>query len=193
MRWRRRRPKRRGYVRPSRATPKIGWSLRELAGLSGVAVRTIRMYLQRGVLPPPPFMGSATRYQRQHLVRLLAIRRLRVDEKLTLDAIRTRLAALSSEQLETLATANLPAGPLFAALGNVTAPPATARPVRPSISPHLPRWVRIELALGLELHVRNDASVEVIELARRLRETCSASIEREPEPAPAMQEPIPPV
>jgi len=36
-------------VRPSRAKPKTGWSLRELANLSGVAGRTIRLYLQRGV------------------------------------------------------------------------------------------------------------------------------------------------
>jgi DNA-binding transcriptional MerR regulator len=145
------------------------------------------LYLQRGVLPPPPFMGSATRYQRQHLVRLLAIRRLRVDENLTLDAIRTRLAALSSEELEALATANLPAGPLSDVLGKVAAPPAPVTPARRSISPHLPRWVRIELALGLELHVRSDASVEVTDLARRIRATCSTSIEREPEFPPTLQ------
>jgi hypothetical protein len=90
---------------------------------------------------------------------------------MTLDAIRTRLAALSSEQLEALATASLPAGPLSDALGKVAAPTAAATPARPSISPHLPRWVRIDLALGLELHLRSDASVDVIDLARRIRET----------------------
>src|SRR5450432_1399245 len=70
-----RRPKRRGYVRPSRAKPKTGWTLGELAGLGGIAARTIRAYLRQGVLPRPPFMGSATRYQRRQLVWLLAIRR----------------------------------------------------------------------------------------------------------------------
>jgi hypothetical protein len=88
---RRKRPKRRGYVRPSRAKAKAGWTLHDLAAFSGTTVRTIRLYLQRGVLPRPRFMASATRYQRRHLVCLLAIRRLRATENLTLAAIRTRL------------------------------------------------------------------------------------------------------
>ena len=181
---RRKRPKRRGYVRPSRAKPKTGWSLRELAHLSGIPPRTIRLYLQRGVLPRPPFMGSATRYQPRHLVWLLAIRRLRTTERLTIATIRTRLQALSTPELEAFATANLPAGQLAAALGIRSAtPPAAPTPLvtnaasGASSSPHAPRWARLELALGLELHVRDDASPRVLELARRLRELSAARVE----------------
>jgi len=150
--------------------------------LSGVAARTIRLYLQRAVLPRPPFMGSATRYERQHLVHLLAIRRLRA-EKLTLGAIRTRLQALAAAELGAFATENLPAGPIAEALGiPIATPPAasTSPGVAPptasgSLSPtSIPRWARYELALGLELHVRDDASVSVVELVQRLREFCAA-------------------
>src|SRR5687768_15865926 len=88
---RKRRPKRRGYVRPSRAAPKAGWSLRQLAQLGGIAPRTLRVYLQRGVLPRPPFRGSATRYERRQVLWLCAIRHLLGTERLTLAAIRTRL------------------------------------------------------------------------------------------------------
>jgi len=150
--------------------------------LSGVAARTIRLYLQRAVLPRPPFMGSATQYQRRHLVHLLAIRRLRA-EKLTLAAIRTRLQALAAPDLEAFATENLPAGPIADALGiRVATPPSasTSLGLAPPTgggslsSTPIPRWARVELALGLELHVRDDASVRVLELAQRLRDLCAA-------------------
>jgi len=167
--------KRRGYVRPSRAAAKAGWSLIQLSRLSGSSVRAIRLYLQREVLPRPPFLGAATRYQRQHLATLLAIRRL-LAEGLPLDAIRTRLEALSRPELDAFAAEGLAPGPLADALGVV---PVAAR--TPGIDPAAldqrasllaPRWARIELALGLELHVRDDAAPGVRELARRMRELC---------------------
>lgn len=185
MRGRRRRPKRRGYVRRSRAKPKTGWSLRELAQLSGVAGRTIRLYLQRGVLPRPRFMGPATRYQSEHLVWLLAIRRLRTVERLPLSAIGSRLRALTPADLKIFATENLPAGKIADVLGiqpaplaQFTLPAGHALPPREESSAlsslQVPQWGRIELALGLELHVRDDASARVIDLARRLRELCAS-------------------
>jgi DNA-binding transcriptional MerR regulator len=171
----RRRPKRRGYVRPSRAKPKTGWTLRELAALSATTVRTIRLYLQRGVLPRPRFMASATRYQRRHLVSLLAIRRLRAAERLTLTAIRTRLQLLSDPDLEAFATEGPLVAPVAAALGlapasALTTPSHSDEAGEPS---PMPRWARVELALGLELHLRDDASPAVHELARRVREMCA--------------------
>ena len=178
---RERMPKRRGYVRPSRAKPKTGWSLRELAALSGVASRTIRLYLQRGVMPRPRFMGSATRYHFDQLVWLLAIRRLRTAERLTLSAIRARLQALTASELQAFAIEDVPTGRLPGVLGIQPADPpaASTPPVHPLLqhsenggasSSPLPRWARFELALGLEMHVRDDVSAPVLELARRLRE-----------------------
>lgn len=166
--WRRKKkPKRRGYVRPSRAKPKAGWSLRELGQLSGLSPRTIRDYMRRGVVPRPPFKGPATRYQRRQLLLLLALRRLVETERLALTEVRARLQSFSPEQLESFATERLTPGPAATALGvrpPLAAPPSAASPS----ASHAARWARIELALGLELHVREDASESVLELANRL-------------------------
>jgi hypothetical protein len=140
--------------------------------------------LQQGVLPRPPFRGSATRYERLHLVWLLAIWRLRATERLSIAAIRKRLEALSPPELEAYAVQGLPAGPLADALGIVPPPPPAApRPSGLGVTlgasgslPQIPRWARIELALGLELHVRDDASSSVLDLANRLREYCSSGL-----------------
>lgn len=172
---RKKRPKRRGYVRRSRAAPKTGWSLRELAALTGISPRTVRLYLHSGVMPRPPFKGAATRYQRRQLLWLCAIRRLRTSENLELQAIRTRLNALTAPQLEAFVVQSLTPGKLAAALGVQPAPAVGARSAPP---PALatgagwieatPRWRRLELALGLELHLREDASPQVIALAERV-------------------------
>ena len=176
-RYRRRKPKRRGYVRPSRAKVKTGWTLRQLAELSCVPIRTIRHYLREGVLPRPPFRGTATRYQHAHLAHLVAVRRLRTS-RLSLTEIRTRLAAIGPDEIEAMAIEGLPAGPLATALGvePVQAPNTAARNMNIGVIAPLvaPRWARIELALGLELHVRDDASPNVLALAQRLRDVCAS-------------------
>ncbi len=59
----------------------------ELAGLAGTTVRTLRHYHQIGLLEEPPRTDGGYRsYGLDHLVRLLAIRRL-VDLGLSLDAV----------------------------------------------------------------------------------------------------------
>jgi DNA-binding transcriptional MerR regulator len=187
---RRKRRKRRGYVRPSRASPKQGWSSRQLAQLSGTPLRTIRQYLQRGVLPRSPFKGSATRYQRRQLLALLAIRRLRATDRLSLAEIRKRLLALSESEVEALATEGLAPGGLADALGIIVTNSAAPIELRSATSeglaqtkrasadlPDSPRWARLELALGLELHVRSDVSPRVLALAAHLRMLCATGLD----------------
>lgn len=41
---------------------------------------------------------------------------------------------------------------------------------------HLAGWRRVELALGLELHVRDDAGMDVQELARRVRAVVAEAV-----------------
>jgi DNA-binding transcriptional MerR regulator len=172
---RRKKPQRRGYVRPSRAKPKVGWSVHELAQLTGVTVRTIREYLKTGVLPRSPFKGAATRYQRPQLLCLLAIRRLRATRRMPLPEIRKRVRAYSPRELEAFATADLADGPLAAALGLAVPSQQRQAASRKRNTIDLPaRWARIELALGLELHIRDDASPRVLALAAQLRELCEA-------------------
>ncbi len=123
------------------------------------------------MLPSVSFRGSATRYQREHLLALLAIQRLRATHGRDLDDIRARLAAFTPAELETVAAQDLAPGPLADALG-LQPRPAPAAPAQPPLV-NIPRWQRLELALGLELHLREDASAQVIELSRRVYELCA--------------------
>jgi DNA-binding transcriptional MerR regulator len=146
----------------------------QLADLAGVPIRTVRHYLKDGILPRPRFAGPATRYARGDLLWLLAIRSLQIKEKVPLAKMRARLSALSAAELEALATDGLGAGPTATALGLQIAPPAAA----PDMASNMvgrdgftaPRWLRYELALGLELHVRDDAGAAVMDKVRRILE-----------------------
>ncbi len=73
-----------------------GMTLRELAERAGVAPRTVRYYVARGLLPPPEGRGRAARYGREHLERLERIRQLRAGG-LTLAEIGVRLGGPPAE------------------------------------------------------------------------------------------------
>ncbi len=133
------------------------YKLEELARAADVAPRTIRYYVQRGLLPAPEFRGKDTAYATEHLLRLQAIRRLQALH-LPLDAIQARLAALGPAELAALASGEDPPAP------------RPARPKRPAPTP-APQtaagelWERIVLAPGVELHVRGDAAPRARALA----------------------------
>ncbi len=74
--------------------------IQELAEACGVKPRTIRYYVQRGLLPAPTFRGPETAYDQDHLVRLQAIKRLQ-ERFWSLDAIATHLAELEGQAIET--------------------------------------------------------------------------------------------
>ncbi|MCK5752949.1 MAG: MerR family transcriptional regulator, partial [Mycobacterium sp.] len=52
------------------------YRINELAEVSGVSVRNIRVYQDRGLLPPPKIKGRTGWYSTEHLVRLNLISRL---------------------------------------------------------------------------------------------------------------------
>lgn len=181
-----RRNRRRGApaARASRKGETSGWTLSELAKSSGVGLRTLRKYLQLGLNPRVPFRGRATRYERVHQLRVLAIRKLQKDG-LSLEEIRTRLYTIGLEQLERFVAESMPDGaPGRAAhYGASDHADGVQRAEIVHSGDHAasvigtpgPRWIRIEVALGLELHVREDASRETIELACRFRELCASA------------------
>src|SRR5262245_56759177 len=74
----------------------------ELARAAKTSSRTVRYYVQRGLLPAPIFRGKDTVYGREHLLRLRAIRRLQ-EAYFPLDAIAAELARRSPEAIERLA------------------------------------------------------------------------------------------
>ncbi|WP_437555360.1 helix-turn-helix domain-containing protein [Sorangium sp. So ce367] len=132
------------------------YKLDELAGEAGVAPRTVRYYVQRGLLPAPEFRGKDTSYGREHLARLRAIKVLQ-QAHLPLEEIQARLAGAGLDEIERIAAGAPPralearcAGPEEAA-----AAPRASSP--PAAAPRGARWERVELADGVELHVRTDA------------------------------------
>ncbi len=152
-------------------TPHEEWKLTELATEAGVSPRTVRYYVQRGLLPAPPFKGPDTVYGEEHRLRLKAIRVLQA-RFLPLDAIQVELARLSPEQIKTLAES----GPVTPA----PAPPAPSpTPVRgvdqmpdpPSVPApaRVTSWRRWELVPGLELHLADTADEKTRALAEHLR------------------------
>lgn len=128
--------------------------LEELAQQAGVSPRTVRYYVQRGLLPAPEFRGRDTAYGTEHLLRLRAIKRLQ-DRHLPLDEIQSLLDSTSVEKLETLGDPRIPA-PEFAA------PRSRVEESRAST------WRRLELAPGLELHLSDQADESVRALAKAL-------------------------
>src|SRR5918992_5075839 len=72
------------------------FDLSELSAAAGVTPRTVRYYVQQGLLPSPGTRGPGTRYERAHLDRLQLIRRLQ-RLHLPLAEIRKRLEALDDD------------------------------------------------------------------------------------------------
>ena len=106
---------------------------------------------------------------------MCAIRQLRKNERLDLKAIRTRLNALTAAELEAFAMQAVTPGTLAAALGvqpvaagiSLSSAAASVAPSGSTVPPTA-HWRRVQLALELELHLREDASAQVMELAERV-------------------------
>jgi DNA-binding transcriptional MerR regulator len=163
------------------------WKLTELAEAAGVSPRTVRYYVQRGLLPAPPFKGPDTVYGEDHLVRLKAIRVLQA-RFLPLDAIQVELARLGPDELKALAeTDPTPVPPAAAAPAAGLAQPVPAPPSLPGpakdeapapSSAGVTSWRRWELAPGLELHLADTADAKTRALAERVRALIQESQER---------------
>lgn len=61
--------------------------IEELAGLGGVTRRTVRYYVQEGLLPAPRGAGRGSHYGPEHLERLLAVKGMQ-ERGVSLDEIR---------------------------------------------------------------------------------------------------------
>ncbi len=74
------------------------YSLGDLCDLAAVTPRTVRYYVQQGLLPAPGASGPGAHYDDGHLNRLRLIRKLQRGH-LPLAEIRTRLSALSDHEV----------------------------------------------------------------------------------------------
>ena len=75
------------------------YTLDELANLIGVSPRTIRSYIEKGLLQGPDSMGPKARYTGHHIEKLRAILHLKEHEGKSLKEIRQQLYSLSDEAL----------------------------------------------------------------------------------------------
>jgi DNA-binding transcriptional MerR regulator len=106
------------------------YAIDELADLGGVSRRTVRFYIQEGLLPAPLGVGRGSHYDRTHLQRLLEVK-AEQEAGRSLDDIRAGRRPSSGR-------------------------PGSAASATPSRSIPRSAWRRLDLAPGVELHVASD-------------------------------------
>lgn len=146
--------------------PEPSWTLDELANRAGISPRTVRFYVQRGLIPAPLFRGPRTIYPQTNLVRLQAIRRLQ-ERFLPLDAIKLELQRMTFDQMRLVAKGGTPPSLATSAAPTPPSPPTTT--VDESAT-----WQRWQLAPGLELQLSQNADDRSRALAERIRELARA-------------------
>lgn len=117
------------------------YAIGELAELGGVSRRTVRFYVQEGLIPAPFGVGRGNHYGPEHLGRLLEVKSLQ-EAGQTLDEIRARVQRGGARRAQE---------------------PASAAPLERN------QYRRVTLAPGVELHVAADVRLpspgKLIELA----------------------------
>jgi DNA-binding transcriptional MerR regulator len=148
------------------------YDLQELCAEAGVTPRTVRYYIQQGLLPAPEPQGPSTRYGQGHLDRLRLIRDLQAEHQ-PLAVIRQRLESLRDEDVRRLAKTRSPQkqAPASAVdyvrsvLGESTprysARMSRAGPAAATTTPTRAQWERLALAPDVELHVRRPLTREI--------------------------------
>jgi DNA-binding transcriptional MerR regulator len=129
------------------------YGIDELADLGGVSRRTVRFYIQEGLLPAPLGVGRGSHYDRSHLERLLEVKAGQEAGR-SLDDIRAR---------------RRPA----------TGRPGSA--AAPALSIARSAWRRLELAPGVELHVASDVRLPARARLDELANWCRRHLRRNTE------------
>ena len=146
------------------------YGIEELAELGGVTRRTVRYYVERGLLPTPLGTGRGPHYTAAHLERLIHIRTLQ-ETGVPLAEVAARLDG--APQTPASATAALRRHGVGA--GSAATFPERSTSLRASSTHVLPEggtWMRFVLVEGVELHVRTGAaSLQPSQLARLIEAT----------------------
>jgi Ca-activated chloride channel family protein len=88
-----------------------GLTLQELASETGVEPRTIRSYVEKGVIPGPERLGRGARYSPETLDRLKVLQLLRdANRELSLDQVRVLLHSIGPSQARAIADGTLRIG-----------------------------------------------------------------------------------
>ncbi len=137
--------------------------IHELIEKSGVPRRTIYYYTQIGLLPPPKGKGKSYEYTEEHLKRLLLIRKLQ-KMRHSLKEIKRLFETYPPDVIEEMIE-----GRIFRDEEFVVFSKAMYMAAEPQFLgfEEGERWVRFNLADGLELHVRlplNKEAKKIIEM-----------------------------
>ena len=152
------------------------YKLDELAEAAEISVRTVRYYVQRGLIAPPVFRGKDTVYSGGHLLRLKLIKKLQDERFLPLDAIAQQLDGLTNQEVTTMLDK-------FEKPGRVIHPPHTEPNTTADGGPYRARlhrvnattakqerWTKITLAEGVEISVRDGSGWDPDFVAERVRD-----------------------
>ena len=124
----------------------VRYAIGDLARLAGVSRRTVRYYVQEGLIPAPHGVGRGNHYGQEHLDQILHVKTMQESGRM-LDEIRQTLARGTTRRSKP--------GPAFAkaTAGKPGVGKAAAgKPVLPERS----LWRRLTLAPGVELHISSD-------------------------------------
>jgi DNA-binding transcriptional MerR regulator len=124
------------------------YSIEDLARLGGVSRRTVRYYVQRGLIPAPHGTGRGNHYGPAHLEALIQVRQWQEEGRPLAEIERLR-AGLPEDN---------------------TAPAAPRSHGEP--------WLRIKVAEGVELHLAPSALALGPDLDRVIEATRRALLER---------------
>lgn len=150
----------------------LRYSLMELSEATGVEARTIRNYIENGLLQGPSSMGRGAKYGEEDRQRLLVIRDLRERERLTLKEIRHRLALLSTREIDLAASAQgEPKGRVKSALEYVNAVLSPApNALQRRGGPKVETWLHLEVTPDLELVWKGPSSSFHVSQLERIAE-----------------------
>ena len=119
------------------------YAIQDLADLADVSRRTVRYYVQEGLIPAPLGVGRGPHYGQAHLDRLLQVKELQAAGR-SLDEIRAALDGGTGRRVTS---------------------PAAAVPDR-SV------WRRLQLAPGIEIHVAHHITLPGPNRLRELADWC---------------------
>jgi len=135
----------------------VRYGIGDLATLGGVSRRTVRYYVQEGLLPAPFGLGRGDHYGPEHLERLQQVKALQ-EAGHTLDDIRRELRRDTAS----------PGREAMRAATEATAP----APSHPAAAMSRAVWHRLTVAPGVELHVDHTIPLPSPLALRELADWC---------------------
>lgn len=130
------------------------------------SARAVRFYVAGGLLDRPEGLGTAATYNYRHFLQLLAIK-IRQREGATLETIKGEMKEFAGDALERRVATSL--APALGSGADVA-----VRHDDEALS-----WRRIQVADGIELHVREDSPAARESAVVAMREAVRAALGRE--------------